>query len=307
MLPAKSALTAAFTLIEVSIVLVIIGLIIGGVLVGESLIGAATAQAQMSQIQRYDTAVNTFMAKCGYLPGDAPSAAASACGLQPRGQYAGEGDGNGLLDGVWSNEAGDSGRQYQAAGETAVFWVDLSTAGLIDGGFSTASENSGQIINITLTSTPNIGAYIPQAKIGGGNYIIAGERPTYIGGGKFGTAGTNWYSLEVVEDLGGGGEFLATTGLTVAQAYSIDKKIDDGLPQSGNVIAEYVTNDSMLSFVWAGGTDNWDHPYTTATSGSATTCFDNGGVTGAAQQYSMEQKGSGLNCALSFEMQGAAR
>jgi hypothetical protein len=39
---------------------------------------------------------------------------------------------------------------------------------------------------------------------------------------------------------------------------------------------------------------------TSATSGSATTCYDNGNVAGATQQYSLGQNGgAGMNCALS--------
>jgi prepilin-type N-terminal cleavage/methylation domain-containing protein len=73
--PASRALTgrpgtAAFTLIEMSIVLVIIGLIVGGVLVGQSLISAAAVRAQISQIERYQTAVNAFRDKYSGLPGD---------------------------------------------------------------------------------------------------------------------------------------------------------------------------------------------------------------------------------------------
>ena len=40
-----------FTLIEMSIVLVIIGLVVGGVLVGQDLIRAAYERAQISQIE----------------------------------------------------------------------------------------------------------------------------------------------------------------------------------------------------------------------------------------------------------------
>jgi hypothetical protein len=43
-----------------SIVLVIIGLIIGGILVGRDLIKASETRAQISQIEKYNTAVNTF-------------------------------------------------------------------------------------------------------------------------------------------------------------------------------------------------------------------------------------------------------
>jgi prepilin-type N-terminal cleavage/methylation domain-containing protein len=50
-----------FTLIELSIVLVIIGLIIGGVLVGQDLIHAAQTRAAVSQLERYNSAVNILV------------------------------------------------------------------------------------------------------------------------------------------------------------------------------------------------------------------------------------------------------
>ncbi len=59
-----------FTLIEMSIVLVIIGLIVGGVLAGQSLISAAAVRAQINQIASYNAAVNTFRDKYGGIPGD---------------------------------------------------------------------------------------------------------------------------------------------------------------------------------------------------------------------------------------------
>jgi prepilin-type N-terminal cleavage/methylation domain-containing protein len=51
----KAALTAGFTLIELSIVLVIIGLIVGGVLVGQDLVKAAGVRATISQIEKFNT------------------------------------------------------------------------------------------------------------------------------------------------------------------------------------------------------------------------------------------------------------
>src|SRR5271155_5108691 len=85
-----------FTLIELSIVLVIIGLIVGGVLVGQDLIRAAAVRAQVAQIEKYNTAVNTFKGKFGYLPGDINAAAAAQFGFAARGANPGQGDGNGL-------------------------------------------------------------------------------------------------------------------------------------------------------------------------------------------------------------------
>lgn len=79
-----------FTLIELSIVLVIIGLIVGGVLVGQSLINAAAVRAQVTQIEKFNSVVNTFYGKYGYLPGDLPAGPAAQFGFASRGSYAGE-------------------------------------------------------------------------------------------------------------------------------------------------------------------------------------------------------------------------
>ena len=60
----------AFTLIELSIVLVIIGLLVGGVLVGQDLIQAGKIRAAVSEIQEINTAVNTYRLKYNAIPGD---------------------------------------------------------------------------------------------------------------------------------------------------------------------------------------------------------------------------------------------
>lgn len=50
---------SGFTLIELSIVLVIIGLIVGGVLSGQDLIAAAQQRATLKQKEQFDLATNT--------------------------------------------------------------------------------------------------------------------------------------------------------------------------------------------------------------------------------------------------------
>src|SRR6201999_1632157 len=102
-----------FTLIELSIVLVIIGLIVGGVLVGQDLIRAAAVRAQISQIEKYQTAVNTFRGKYGGLPGDLSASSAAQFGFVSRGGSTGQGDGNGVIQG-YSASYGASG-DFEAA------------------------------------------------------------------------------------------------------------------------------------------------------------------------------------------------
>jgi hypothetical protein len=76
-----------------------------------------------------------------------------------------------------------------------------------------------------------------------------------------------------------------------------DKKIDDGMPTTGSVVAFYINN--------PGGLGNYPYPSpnTTTSGGNATSCYDT-----TTSAYSTGQNnGSGPNCALSFKMQGAAR
>ncbi len=161
-------IACGFTLIELSIVLVIVGLIVGGVLVGRDLISTASIRAQLTQIEKYQQAVNTFKVKYNNLPGDIPSADANQLGLQPRGIYAGQGDGNGIIEGVWTNAAASNTGWSMGAGETLMFWVDLSTARLIDNSFTSASST---IVVSGLIPTTGLNRYYPEAKIGQGNFI----------------------------------------------------------------------------------------------------------------------------------------
>lgn len=59
-----------FTLVELSIALIIIGLVVGGIFVGRDLIKAATIRANLSQIERIKLATTTFKLRYQQLPGD---------------------------------------------------------------------------------------------------------------------------------------------------------------------------------------------------------------------------------------------
>ena len=283
-----------FTLVETSVVLVIIGLIVGGILVGLDLVHGAEVRATISQMQKYQAAVHTFQNEYGFLPGDIPDPYASQFGFRARGTARGQGDGNGIIE-QWNCCLGLGG----ANGEQLMFWVDLSTAGLIDGGFSTAtstvapgSSATGAILN----------QYLPQAKIGGGNYV-------YVFSGGWGdnagtsssTNGINYYGISAAYTLGAGCNCLySNPGLTVQQAYAIDSKIDDGNPLTGNVLAAYISSNN---WIWRGFPDNTPPP-TSALGGSSTTCYDNGNNSNNPMQYSTKQNGgSGVNCGLTFQFQ----
>src|SRR5689334_1859021 len=68
----KLSAAPGFTLIELSIVLVIISLLLGGLLVGRDLIRHAELRAQINQVAMYNAAVYTFRSRFNGIPGDLP-------------------------------------------------------------------------------------------------------------------------------------------------------------------------------------------------------------------------------------------
>jgi prepilin-type N-terminal cleavage/methylation domain-containing protein len=265
--------TSAFTLIEMSIVLVIIGLIVGSVLVGQDLVRAAGVRATVSQVEKFNAAVNTFRGKYGYLPGDINAAAAATFGFTPRGTSAGQGDGNGFLEG-YTGSLNNSAAQ--GGGETGLFWVDLTTANgqnvnLIEGSFNTALITPPS----STVATSGISSYLPPAKLGGGSFI-------YV----YGVFGVNYYGLSAATAIDTNGALTSSPTLTVQQAYQMDKKVDDGLPATGNVIVNYITAGVVT-------------PAPHAASASPATCWD-----ATTYTYSVTQNsGLGTNCGISFRFQ----
>lgn len=61
---------SGFTLVELSIALVIIGLLIGGILVSQSMIETARVQRTFSNLQQYEIAFDNFYTSYKQLPGD---------------------------------------------------------------------------------------------------------------------------------------------------------------------------------------------------------------------------------------------
>ena len=210
-----------FTLIELSVVLVIIGLIVGGVLVGRDLIHAAELRSVVSQLEQFETAVGAFRLKFNCLPGDCVNA--DAFGFADAGcttpypcpddnttqvQHAGcNGNGNERLD----NEP------YLAAmcPENLNFWYHLHLAALIGGSYdgkSTTESTFGPE-----NRTPIYGVSAPATRLRGVGVL------TRLDGYLIG-----W------DDAG----HLLSPGaaqLYTDEAAYIDGKLDDGLPLAGRI------------------------------------------------------------------------
>jgi prepilin-type N-terminal cleavage/methylation domain-containing protein len=312
---------SGFTLIELSIVLVIIGLLVGGVLAGQDLIRAAQVRATIAQIEKYNLAANTFRGKYGYLPGDMTPAAAAQFGFVSRSGCAGDGDGNGLIESA-------GGSNFDAAnlpgcltsgaygngsfGETALFWSELTYANgknvnLIEGNFS-------EPMTFYLGTVPT-SLMMPEAKLGNGLYINIWSGDGVDCCGAFGSQNPatmqNYFYIAAIGSTNGNtvsSNPNSAPTIPVRTAYMIDAKMDDGLPQTGNVLAMYSGVNQQTS--WSNGADgnaNSTNYYTgtgaTPTAPSSSTCYDNNGSAGVMHYSVGYNNGAGLNCGISFRFQ----
>lgn len=202
-----------FTLIEMSIVLIIIGLIIGGILKGQEVIEGSRQKAVITQIDEMRASINSFADKYNALPGDYQRATER---LRPD-MIDGSGDG---IIGVSSNDGVSELASEPANTEEHVeFWNQLAAARLISG------------TRILTNSTPDFfgeGSPFPESDIPGtglavlyGNYDVDSniERRTH------------W--LRIQKDLGEVGR--ATESMSPKMTFEIDIKMDDGIGTDGTV------------------------------------------------------------------------
>ena len=174
---------------------------------GQDLIRAAETRAQISQIEKYNTAVNTFYGKYGGLPEDLNASLASQFGFVARAGTQGRGDGNGIIEGYWYGGGNVLG--WDELGEPGFFWNDLSTAKLIEGSFTTATDGppSGTITNLD--------TWMPPAKLGNGMYIYvysAGGSNNFNGADAF-----NYFGLSGVTSLNVNGNIASSALIKVSR------------------------------------------------------------------------------------------
>ena len=190
----KKASNQGFTLVELSIVIIIIGFLIAGIAAGNSLIKQAAFSSIIREVGQFNIAVHTFKDRYGALPGDLTNARA----YWPLLNSNTNGNGNGLID-TW------------AGGETINAWAHLSVAGLLQGSYA---DTGG----VECTADYNC----PGSKYPGGIYYWADIWP-YVGGFGFGR-----------NLLGLGGfysfDFPWAAIFTPAEVQNIDIKMDDGKP-----------------------------------------------------------------------------
>lgn len=212
-----------FTLIELSIVIVVIGLIVGGVVAGGSLIRSSEVNSINSELESFKSAVDLFNKKYNALPGDMFNAqnywgAAANCTSIQTTVATCNGDGDGSVEAL--TPSGSVGN------EVMLFWKHLANAELIKGNFTGIKAAAAA----TSASSDNV----PSGKLSGSLWAIS-----YLGRNPmdgFSFNGDYYHTFEY-------GRYKDNSSpknpvLTTNEMYALDSKFDDGKPGTGSLRTE---------------------------------------------------------------------
>ena len=217
----------AFSLVELSIVLVILGLLTGGILTGQSLIRAAELRSVSTQYSAFSTAVMSFRDKYFALPGDMRNATsfwgaahatpATCATTAATGTATCNGDGNGMIE-----VSAGSNEKFR-------FWQHLANAGLVEGNYTGIEGASGQadyaVANVNAPAG-KLGNSLWHTRTISNNVYVSGH--TQYFDGVYG----NVYQF--------GAQTLnndpSTSVLSPEEAWNIDTKIDDGKPATSLLV-----------------------------------------------------------------------
>jgi prepilin-type N-terminal cleavage/methylation domain-containing protein len=226
---------SAFTLVELAIVLTIVGILVAGVVQGEKLISTYKTASVVSNFEKYKIAVDEFKKQYMALPGDLGDA--SAVFATPT--AAGNGNDNNQIE-FTSNNA-----------EQFLAWQHLGRANLIKGSFTGTGGNAN---------------YVAGTNIPAGSHANSGYRIFYsITNSSIGTASTGFSSTHIAKAANFISYATFTRGCTTScenvpvlspeDAFTIDTKIDDGVPTSGLVYSVFQpTASSNRCFTGSGAT-----------------------------------------------------
>jgi len=209
---------SAFSLIELSIVLVILGLLTGGILAGQSLIRAAELRAVSTEFTRYVATIQSFRDKYMALPGDMSNAtkfwgAVSSCpSTASTGTLTCDGNGDG---------------QIISNNEPTWAWQQLASAGLLEGTYT--GVNGAGTSTDPVVSSKNV----PSSRLSpmlwslGTWSTLSGDSSRFDG--NYGN----------VFQFGGGTNTSSnwSAALKPEEMWNLDTKMDDGVPNTGNVVA----------------------------------------------------------------------
>lgn len=200
----SSSKIRGFTLVELSVVLVIIGLVVGSVVIGKSLIRQTELLSILSEAKSYDAAWKAFKLQYRAWPGDFNKAT----------QYwpdSGDGNGNKIL------EIPNDGEEYLLA------WQHLALADITPGTY-TGVVNDEQ-------PYAKIGLNMPGSKVDGAGWTMISPSS---GHDLFGIGGTGTALLlfgKEHNDYWPEGPVVSSR-----EGMALDQKADDGIPNKGMIM-----------------------------------------------------------------------
>jgi Tfp pilus assembly major pilin PilA len=199
---------SAFTIIETLIVLCLATILIAGIFFAKKMIRENDVKALIMQIKKYDAAVNNFTAKYHALPGDITDTATYGITTNFTG-----GNGNNII-------TDRAQATLSANSEISNFWLHLSKTKMIDENYDGNQDEEAKLGNT-----------FPVSKLGDKVGIVA-----------FGAEGKTFYQIGF--DFSNTDRiYMKDRTLKTDEALLFDKKIDDGNPKKGRVMAaggEYV-------------------------------------------------------------------
>ncbi len=211
--------SSGFSLVELSIVLVILGLLTGGILSGQSLIRAAELRSVTTEFQTYQTAVMTFRDRYFALPGDMPNATsfwgvAGGSGADSTCYAVASFDAktcNGNADGMIGGTSTTRHERFRA-------WQQMASASLISGSYTGNAGSAGNM-------HAHVGINIPRSKLSKAGWNLLSDNtggPTKLQiGAELTTNSSAWAAI-----------------LAPEEAWNIDVKVDDGIRTTGLAIGD---------------------------------------------------------------------
>ncbi len=214
-----------FTLVELSVVLIIIGFLIGAVVKGTSIYHQSNIKRILSDADRYRGFILAFKTKYDTFPGDLSNASSYWTG-------AANGDGNRKIE--YRMDSDGTGTTDSTRWENYHAWKHLALSGVMQPLVNTTTAN------ISTNGLGRVTYDIPQASIGTAGYWVE-TMGTSSGAKLLNTFGNLKVTLIVGipytrTSVANANVVLEPKGfLTATEAETIDKKIDDDLPKSGDV------------------------------------------------------------------------
>lgn len=196
-----------FSLIELSIVLVIIALMVAAIIGGRSLMRQSDLQSVVRDVVAIKGGLNAFRAQYEAMPGDF-SRASSYWGIWDTTLETGVGDGNG--NNHW---------EEWRCSEGVLAWHHMQKAGVLPGNYS--SQVSDGI---------TIGRQAFPGPLTGTGYALCWHHP-------FNLVATDAFNYIMYGKLDRNREYFSDGALYAQEAQSIDKKMDDGLAGQGSIYA----------------------------------------------------------------------